>query len=128
MDLIHLSQTNNYVGYILLVFSILRVSRLALDDKITAPLRNKLIRYVKVNDGQAVARENIVDIKTGELYEQPGKIVNFFREQFSCSWCLPFWITLAIVVLTINFPGTMAIFNLIFATSFIVSYLYGEMA
>jgi len=117
--------TNGYVQFALFILSSLRWAVLELEDKITRPLRNWLLKK-KPEGNHDIEQENMTDPKTKNLYPAPGKIVKFLRVQFSCQWCLPFWSTSLILLLTLLFPIPMTIFNLFFGSAFIVSFIYGE--
>lgn len=124
-----------YIQYILFVLSSVRLSRLAMEDKLSRRIRNSLL-YRKYVNGHSIDKENLTftkieiidnkDIETQVNYPSPKPYVLFFREQFGCGWCLPFWISSVLLALTILFPVQLTWFNLFFASSAIVSYIYNE--
>lgn len=134
---------NPYIAYLALVGAILRVSRFMLEDTIFDPIRNKLL-YRKLEQGHNVNKEGlqhevtmeVPDHKTGHLtqvksqqyYAQPKQPAVFLRKLFSCSWCLPVWVTAIMLPLTMIFPVPMGAINITLATAYIVSVLYYETA
>jgi len=126
-----------YIQYILFVLSSVRISRLMMEDKVSRKIRNSLL-YRKHVNGHSIDKENLTftkieiidnqDVETQVNYPLPKSYVLFFREQFGCGWCLPFWISSILLALTILFPIQLTWFNLFFASSAIVSYIYNEYA
>lgn len=129
--------SNNYIQYILFVLSSVRISRLIMEDKISRKIRNILL-YRKYVNGQNIDKENLTykkmemienqDIETETKYPSPKNHVLFFREQFGCGWCLPFWICSILLTLTILCPTQLTWFNLYFASSAVISHIYNEYA
>lgn len=129
--------SNIYIQYMVFILSAVRISRLIMEDKISRKIRNSLL-YQKYINGQSIDKENLTykkteivdgkDIKIETKYPQPKNYVLFFREQFGCGWCLPFWISSILLAFTILFPTQLTWTNLFFASSAIVSYIYNEYA
>lgn len=126
-----------YIQYLLFVLATVRISRLIMEDKISRKIRNSLL-YRKYVNGQSIDKENLTftkieiidgqDVETQIEYPPPKAYTLFLREQFGCGWCLPFWVSSILLTLTIIFPVQLAWFNLYFASSAIISYIYNEFA
>jgi len=129
--------SNYYIQYVIFILAVVRVSRIFLDDGIFRPIRDRLLYRNSVN-GHSVDKENLTYEKKimqgkeivsfDEPYPKPGKAVVFFREQFSCQWCLPFWVTVVMLGALLVFPIVITWIYLFFASSFIVSVLYSKYA
>lgn len=114
--------SNGYIQYILAILSILRISHLGLEDSIFNLIRNFITGVIYIEEPIAGTDRTVKVRKDLEV----GFIRAKLRELFACHWCLPFWITLIVLGLTLIFPHNMTYFNLLVGSSYLVSVLYGR--
>lgn len=116
--------SNGYIQYVLLIGSILRISRIGLDDSIFEKPRNWL-RGIQLTKKEVPSTGKHVFIEE-EL--EVGYIKTKLRALLGCPWCFPFWVSTVLTALTLAFPEPLTYFNLFFATPFLVSTLYSRYA
>lgn len=108
-----------FLAFLLALGSALRLTRLAVTDSITQPIRTAIaMRYAASSalESQTIAEIAIHDATMGRLGGRPDSRTRsahrrarawlFAVQLFECPWCIGFWISLAVATIAVSPLGS----------------------